>query len=147
METIIFLCNGEARYHTEEGTILNKDLPQKIKKHFLYKNEPYETSWSCGNSRFIKVGSRAYFKRSGNIGSNEPIGFIAAGHVIAAPNDYQLRLVDKGKYSDLSEAYIDDYDGCFAVYIQIDSVVDFDFPLEIRDLKKLHQTSIPRSKF
>lgn len=132
METIIFLCSGEAPYH-------NKDLPERIKDFFLKYEEPYKTQWSCGNSKFIKVGSRAYFKRSGNIGSNEPIGFIAAGHIIAAPKDYQLRLVDKGKYSELSEAYTDDYDGCFAVYIQIDSVVDFELPLEQRYLKQLDQ--------
>ncbi|MEH2238568.1 hypothetical protein [Nostoc sp.] len=137
METIIFLCNGEAEYdHPEKGVIKNMELPGLIKSD-ISSGEYYETPWSCGNSKFIKVGDRAYFKRSGNIG-NEPIGFIAAGYVIAAPKTQQLKHSDK-KYSDLSEAYIFDYAGCFFVCIKIDSVVDFDFPLEQKNLRKLPQ--------
>jgi tetratricopeptide (TPR) repeat protein len=84
------------------------------------------------------VGDRAYFKTSGNI-SNYPHGFIAAGYVIAAPKDDQLKRLDR-KYSDLSEAYLDVYDnGCFSVYIQIDSIVDFNVPLEQKDLKKMSE--------
>jgi hypothetical protein len=103
-------------------------------KSEISSGEYYETSWSCSNYRFIQVGDRAYFQRSGNTG-NEPSGFIAAGHIIAAPKDYQLKVLDSKKYSDLSEAYISDNAGCFFVYIQIDSVVDFDFPLEQKNLK------------
>ncbi|MEH1796807.1 HNH endonuclease [Nostoc sp.] len=107
-------------------------------KSEISSGQYYETSWSCWNSRFIQVGDRAYFQRSGNIG-NEPSGFIAAGHVIAAPEDEQLKLLDRKQYSDLSAAYIS-YDGrCFAVNIQIDLVVDFDFPLEQKDLRRLPQ--------
>ncbi|MBE9005655.1 HNH endonuclease [Fortiea sp. LEGE XX443] len=136
MATIIFLCNGDAEYYTEKRIIPNKDLPEEIKLKFLRNKDYYRTSWSCGNSKFIKVGDRAYFKTSGNIG-NYPNGFIAAGHVIAAPKDDQLKRLDR-KYSDLSEAYLDVYDnGCFSVYIQIDSIVDFNIPLEQKDLKKL----------
>ncbi|MEH2376068.1 HNH endonuclease [Nostoc sp.] len=137
METIIFLCNGEAEYdHPEKGVIKNMELPGLIKSE-ISSGEDYETPWSCGNSKFIEVGDRAYFKRSGNIG-NEAIGFIAAGYVIAAPKAQQLKHSDK-KYSDLSAAYIFDYAGCFFVCIKIDSVVDFDFPLEQKNLKKLPQ--------
>ncbi|MBU7583918.1 MAG: HNH endonuclease [Nostoc sp. TH1S01] len=136
MATIIFLCNPEAEYYTEKEIIPNKDLPKEIKSKFIKAKDYYRTSWSCGNSKFIKVGDRAYFKTSGNTG-NYPNGFIAAGHVIAAPKDDQLKHFDR-KYSDLSEAYLDVYDnGCFSVYIQIDSVVDFNCPLEQKYLKKL----------
>jgi hypothetical protein len=134
METIVFLCNGDAEYYSEKGIIKNRELPNLIKS-VISSGYYYKTSWSCGNSKFIQVGDRAYLQRSGNIG-NQPSGFIAAGYVIAAPEDEQLRLLDS-KYSDLSEAYISDYDGYFAVNIQIDSVVDFDFPLEQKFLKKL----------
>lgn len=137
METIIFLCNGEAKYNSGQGIIKNSKLPGLIKSE-ISSGEYYETSWSCSNSRFIQVGDRAYFQRSGNTG-NEPSGFIAAGHIIAAPKDYQLKVLDSKKYSDLSEAYISDNAGCFFVYIQIDSVVDFDFPLEQKNLKNLPQ--------
>jgi hypothetical protein len=106
METIIFLCNGKAEYdHPEKGVIKNMELPGLIKSK-ISSGEYYETPWSCGNSKFIEVGDRAYFKRSGNIG-NEPIGFIAAGYVIAAPKAQQLKRLEK--YSDLSAAYIFDY--------------------------------------
>ncbi|MGV0102848.1 HNH endonuclease [Nostoc sp. DSM 114167] len=137
METIIFLCNGEAKYNSGQGIIKNSKLPGLIKSE-ISSGEYYETSWSCSNSRFIQVGDRAYFQRSGNTG-NEPSGFIAAGHIIAAPKDYQLKVLDSKKYSDLSEAYISDNAGYFFVYIQIDSVVDFDFPLEQKNLRRLPQ--------
>lgn len=125
METILFLCNVKNRQITSE---INEQI--SLGKY-------YKTSWSCGNSQFIEVGDRAYFTRSGNINSNEPTGFIAAGYVIPAPENQQLKLLDKYKYSNLSAAYIHDDDGCFYVRIKIDSVVDFDFPLEQRYLKKL----------
>ncbi|MBD2195989.1 MULTISPECIES: HNH endonuclease [Calothrix] len=134
METIVFLCNGDAEYYIEKGIIKNRELPNLIKS-VISSGDYYKTSWSCGNSKFIQVGDRAYLQRSGNIG-NQPSGFIAAGYVIAAPEDEQLRLLDS-KYSDLSAAYISDYDRYFAVNIQIDSVVDFDFPLEQKFLKNL----------
>ncbi|MDZ8189604.1 MAG: HNH endonuclease [Nostoc sp. ChiSLP02] len=135
METIIFLCNGEAEYYSEKGIIKNKQLPGLIKS-VISSGNYYITSWSCGNSKFIQVGDRAYLQRSGNI-SNEPSGFIAAGYVIAAPKNEQLKFLDSKKYSNLSAAYLDDYDGYFSIYLQIDSVVDFDFPLEQKELKKL----------
>lgn len=107
METIIFLCNGEAEYYSEKGIIKNKQLPGLIKSVISSVNY-YITSWSCGNSKFIEVGDRAYLQKSGNI-SNEPIGFIAAGYVIAAPKNQQLKVLDSKKYSNLSEAYVFDY--------------------------------------
>lgn len=127
MQTIIFLCN-----------VRNRPITSEINKQISSGNY-YKTLWSCGNSQFIQVGDRAYFTRSGNINSNEPTGFIAAGYVIPASKNDQLKLLDKYKYSNLSAAYIHDDGGCFYVRIKIDSVVDFDFPLEQKDLKKLSQ--------
>ncbi|WP_416235651.1 HNH endonuclease [Nodularia sp. UHCC 0506] len=43
-------------------------------------------------------------------------------YVIPAPENQQLKLLDKYKYSNLSTAYIYDNDGCFYVYIKIDSI-------------------------
>jgi hypothetical protein len=137
METLIFLCNGEADFGTKHGVIENSKLPGLIKTE-IEKGKPYQISWSCWNSRFIQVGDRAYLQRSGNMG-NEPSGFIAAGYVMAAPENEQLRLLNKSKYSDLSAAYVDDYYGRLYVHIEIDSVVDFDFPLEQKYLKKLSE--------
>jgi hypothetical protein len=135
MQTIVFLCNGEADYYNGKVTLKNRELPSLINQEISLGNY-FVTAWSCGNSKFIEVGDRAYFKRTGNMG-NEPTGFIAAGYVIPAPENQQLKLLDKYKYSNLSAAYIYDDDGCFYVYIKIDSVVDFDFPLDQRYLKKL----------
>ena len=101
MQTILFLCN-----------VKNRQITSEINKQISSGNY-YKTSWSCGNSQFIQVGDRAYFTRSGNINSNEPTGFIAAGYIIAAPKNQQLKLLDKYKYSNLSAAYIHDDDGCF----------------------------------
>ncbi|MBW4564302.1 MAG: hypothetical protein KME32_24810 [Mojavia pulchra JT2-VF2] len=134
METIVFLCNGEAEYYSKKGIIKNRELPSLIKS-VISSGDYYRTSWSCGNSKLIQVGDRAYLQRSGNNG-NQPSGFIAAGYVIAAPEDKQSRLFGS-KYTNLSEAYIFDYDGYFAVNLQIDSVVDFDFTLEQKYLKNL----------
>ncbi|MBD2363858.1 HNH endonuclease [Anabaena minutissima FACHB-250] len=125
METIIFLCNST----------INKELPKSLKSEISLGNY-CKFAWSCGNSKFIKVGDRAYLQKTGSVG-NESNGFIAAGHVIAAPENKQLNRLKK--YSVLSEAYFLDDAGCFYVYIQIDSVVDLDFPLEQKYLKTLPQ--------
>lgn len=133
METIVFLCNGDEKHYVEVGGINNSQLPDFIKTK-LSAGSYYITDWSCWNSKFIKVEDRAYLQRSGS----EPRGFIARGKIIAAPEYQQLRL-QGSDYSDLSEAYAFDNDGCFYVYIQLDSVVDFDFPLEQRYLAQLPQ--------
>jgi hypothetical protein len=125
MATIIFLCNSNT----------NRDLPDGIKSKISLGNY-YKLSWSCGNSKFIKVGDRAYFQKTGSVG-NEPSGFIAAGHVIAASENKQLRLRNRSKYPNLSAAYSDVRNERFFVRIQIDSVVNFDVPLEQKYLKNL----------
>lgn len=124
MATIIFLCNSTS----------NRELPSLIKSE-ISSGKYHRLWWSCWNSRFIKVGDRAYLQSSGNVGKN-PSGFIAAGHVIAAPKSQQLKELNSSQYSDLSEAYSDYRAGRFFVYIQIDSVVDFDCPLEQKEVKK-----------
>lgn len=134
METLVFLCNGEEYYDSHIGQIQNKQLPALI-KNVIASGSYYKTEWSAWNSKFIQVGDRAYLTRSGNTGNN-PSGFIAAGHVIAAPENRQLRRLG-GDYSSLSAAYVDDDDGRFFVCIQLDSVVDFDVPLEQKTLAKL----------
>ncbi|MEA5512908.1 hypothetical protein [Nodularia sp. UHCC 0506] len=78
MQTIVFLCNGEADYYTGKVTLKNRELPSLINQE-ISLGSYFETAWSCGNSKFIEVGDRAYFKRTGNMG-NEPTGFIAAGY-------------------------------------------------------------------
>lgn len=133
METLVFLCNGDREYHSGVGIINNSKLPRLIRTK-ISSGSYYITDWSCWNSKFIKVGDRAYLQRSGS----EPSGFIAAGHVIAAPKNEQLKHWDS-KYSDLSEAYAFDDEGCFFVFIQLDSVVDFDFPLRQSYLARLPQ--------
>lgn len=132
MATLVFLCNGDEEYSSEFGPILNNQLPELIKRK-ISAGEPYKTDWSCWNSRFIKVGDRAYLQRSGS----EPSGFIAAGYVVAAPEDQQLRL--DTRYSKLDSAYTFDDEGCFYVCIRLDSVVDFDSPLNQKELAKLPQ--------
>lgn len=89
--------------------------------------------WSCGNTKRIKVGDKAYLVRSGS----NPTGIIASGQVVATPQEYQLR--NDSRYSDLSAAYAAHEDNTYYVYLEFDSVVDFDVPLEQNTLKKLPQ--------
>ncbi len=131
VDIFFFLCNGEEEYDSEVGVIKNSKLPGLIKTK-ISAGEHFKTHWSCSNSKQIEVGARAYLLRTGSA----PRGVIAAGHVIAAPPDKQL--LNKG-YSDLSEAYIDDQGSRLFVYMQFDSVVDFGYPLEQKNLKKLPQ--------
>lgn len=125
METIIFLCNCNS----------NPEFTDSIKTKIALGNYRRLT-WSCGNSKFIKVGDKAYFQKTGSVG-NELSGFIAAGRVIAASENKQLRLRDRSNYGNLSAAYSDVRSGIFYVRIEIDSVVNFEVPLEQKYLKTL----------
>ncbi|MDZ8083393.1 MAG: DUF3883 domain-containing protein [Nostoc sp. DcaGUA01] len=104
MATFIFLCNDDIeigiRHHLEDA-----------KKQITAGNF-WKAPWSSGNSNKIKIGDRAYLKRTGS----KPHGFFAAGKVLAAPKDKQQRVI-----------------------LQIDSVVDFDQPLEQEKLKYMPQ--------
>ncbi|MBD2495812.1 HNH endonuclease [Nostoc sp. FACHB-280] len=136
METLIFLCYREAEYHSKQIIRDSKKLFGLIKSEISSGNS-YILSCNCWNSRFIQVGDRVYLQRSGNVG-NEPSGFIASGYVIAAPKNKQLKFLDS-KYSELSEAYSDAYYEGFFVDIKIDTVVDFDFPLQQKHIEELSQ--------
>lgn len=136
METLIFLCYREAEYYSKQIIRDNKKLFGLIRSEISSGNS-YILSCSCWNSRFIQVGDRAYLQRSGNVG-NEPSGFIASGYVIAAPKNKQLKVLDS-KHSELSEAYSDAYYEGFFVDVKIDTVVDFDFPLQQKHIEELPQ--------
>ena len=131
METLVFLCKGDEHFSIEDGVINNSQLPEVMKRKISTGERYIIDGWSCWNSTFIKVGDRAYLQRSGS----KPTGFIAAGYVIAAPEDKQLRR--SIEYPKLSAAYSEKQESRFYVYIAIDSVVDFDFPLEQKNLAKL----------
>ncbi|UYD31097.1 DUF3883 domain-containing protein (plasmid) [Tolypothrix sp. PCC 7712] len=126
MATFIFLCN-------EDTEIDIRDQIEDAKEQ-IASGEFYDTPWSCGNSTKIKIGDRAYLKRTGN----RPHGFFAAGKVVAAPEGYQLRK--QGEYKHLSEAYLNSFYGnSFMVLLHIDSVVNFDQPLEQEKLRYMPQ--------
>ncbi|MEH2372142.1 protein NO VEIN domain-containing protein [Nostoc sp.] len=104
MATFIFLCNDDIeigiRHHLEDA-----------KKQITAGNF-WKAPWNSGNSNKIKIGDRAYLKRTGS----KPHGFFAAGKVLAAPQDKQQRVI-----------------------LHIDSVVDFDQPLDQQKLKYMPQ--------
>ncbi len=93
---------------------------------------PYDGFWwTAGNTRKIQVGDFFLIQRT-----IKDRGYFASGKVVAAPLEHQLRLANKN-YSDLSEAYINDFNGnSFRVAIEVYSIVDFDYPLEIKILKE-----------
>jgi hypothetical protein len=98
--------------------------------------------WFCSEDRRAEIGDRAYLLRD----CGNPKGIIAAGSVIAAPEDKQLRNTDP-KYSYLSATYIscneyarDEYSRAkyeYNVCLKLDSCVDFDAPLEETVLSQL----------
>ncbi|MEH1766080.1 hypothetical protein [Nostoc sp.] len=90
MKTLIFLCNDNSEI----------DIRDDIKeaKEEITAGEFYYTTWSCGNNTRIEVGDKAYFKRTGS----RPHGFFAAGKVVAALDEWQLRK--QNNYNHLSEA-------------------------------------------
>ncbi|NEU80688.1 DUF3883 domain-containing protein [Nostoc sp. UIC 10630] len=126
MKTLIFLCNENSEIDIRDDI---KDAKQEITA-----GEFYYTTWSCGNNTRIEVGDKAYFKRTGS----RPHGFFAAGKVVAALKEYQLKT--QNEYKNLSEAYLNSFYGnSFMVVVQIDSVVDFDQPLEQEKLRYMPQ--------
>lgn len=71
MKTLIFLCNDNSEID------IRKNIEDAKKQ--IASEEFYDTTWSSGNSTKIKVGDRAYLKRTGS----KPHGFFAAGKVVA----------------------------------------------------------------
>ncbi|MGB6014449.1 MAG: HNH endonuclease, partial [Nodosilinea sp.] len=67
-----------------------------------------------------------------------PTGIIAAGTVVPAPKDEQLRNIGR-QYESLSAAYVNHVGNTFYVCLKLDSVVDFDSPLEQNTLRQLPQ--------
>lgn len=127
MATFIFLCN-----EVEEPDI--REYIEEAKQDFSEECF-YETTWSCGNTRKIQVGDRAFLQRTGSY----PHGFFAAGYVVEAPPEKQLRL-KKSEYANLSPAYFDRFYGnSFMVVLRLEAVVDFDYPLQQVSLKRLPQ--------
>lgn len=134
MKTLIFLCNEDTEID------IRKNIEDAKKQ--IASEEFYDTTWSSGNSTKIKVGDRAYLKRTGS----KPHGFFAAGKVVAASKGYQLREQDE--YNHLSEAYFNSfYRNSFMVVLRIDSIVNFDQPLEQEKLKCMPQFEGANFKF
>lgn len=130
-DTYFFLCNPDWTIDLGDKEIsTNQDLCNSIKAtisngEFAYLN------WSCANTKKIQVGDKAYLVRS----SISPTGIIASGIVVEALEDEQLRNL-ASQYADLSAAYVDHVSNAYYVCLEIDSVVDFDFPLEQKTLKQ-----------
>uniref|UniRef100_B8HN02 TPR repeat-containing protein n=1 Tax=Cyanothece sp. (strain PCC 7425 / ATCC 29141) TaxID=395961 RepID=B8HN02_CYAP4 len=134
VDTYFFLCNPDWKYDFGDGVITTtKEVPARIRS-ILSEGELAYVDWSCANTKRIKVGDRAYLLRSGS----SPTGIIAAGRVVPAFEDEQLRNLDP-RYSDLSAAYVDHIENAYYVCLEFDSVVDFDVPLEQNVLKWLPQ--------
>ncbi|MGF1457472.1 MAG: HNH endonuclease [Leptolyngbyaceae cyanobacterium] len=129
MESYAFLCDPDTEFHLETGgSIDNRRLPDII-KFKLSQGEYFLTDWKCANNKSIQVGDRAYLIKT----NEEPRGFIASGRVVEAPEKHQLR--QSLKFSNLSAAYTSTDGRNYWVYIALDSVVDFDSPLEQKSLK------------
>jgi hypothetical protein len=101
----------------------------------LQQGESLAWTWSCGRVRKIQVGDRIFLQRTGN----PPRGYFASGYTTSAVEEEQLRLQDPA-YQDLSEAYHSSFYGSsFKICFNIDSIVNFDFPLQIDYLQSLPQ--------
>lgn len=134
VDTYFFLCNGDWQFNADNGEInQTKDVPRHVQA-IVSKGEFAYVNWSCANTKRIQVGDRAYLVRSGS----RPTGIIAAGTVVLASKDEQLRNIDS-QYAGLSPAYVNHINNTFYVCLELDSVVDFDFPLEQSTLRKLPQ--------
>ncbi|XGV98793.1 MAG: HNH endonuclease [Leptolyngbya sp. BL-A-14] len=132
VDTYFFLCNPDWTFNLGDGEIsTNQDLCRHIQTT-LSTGEFMYLSWSCANTKRIQVGDRAYLVRS----NSSPTGIIASGIVVEGLEDNQLRNLDS-RYADLSAAYVDHSENTYYVCLEIDSVVDFDSPLEQRTLRQL----------
>lgn len=134
VDIYFFLCNPDWQINFGDGAIsTNQDLCDHI-RNTLSSGEFAYLNWSCANTKKIQVGDRAYLVRS----SSSPTGIIASGVVVEGLEGDQLRNLDP-QYANLSSAYVDHADKTYYVRLQIDSVVDFELPLEQSTLKHLPQ--------
>ncbi|MFO0211331.1 MAG: tetratricopeptide repeat protein, partial [Pseudanabaena sp.] len=125
MVTRIFLCNEQTE--PEIRDFIREAIAE------ISEGEQYIVTWNCGNIQTLKVGDRAYFKRIGS--ANQ--GYFAAGTVVPADREYQLKL-RSARYRELSEAYdIDSQANNFRVWVAWDSCVTFDEPLRTDYLRQL----------
>ncbi|MEH2354997.1 hypothetical protein [Nostoc sp.] len=118
MPTRIFLANPD----------IDVNIPSYIEEAFNdIKNEgECYITWSAGQVKSIKVGDKAYLKKTGK-GKR---GFIAVGEVIKT--EYaEHRLNKLSQYHNYSDAYTQHFFGnCPTVSIRLDEVVSLDSPLE-----------------
>jgi tetratricopeptide (TPR) repeat protein len=127
METIILQCN-------ERNEPDVRDWIKQIREE-LREGESAGWLWSCGKVRKIQVGDRVFLQRTGE----PPRGYFASGYTIAALEEEQLKLQEPA-YEDLSEAYHTTFYGdSFKICFEIETIVDYDSPLEIDYLKQLSQ--------
>ncbi len=125
MVTRIFLCNEQTE--PEIRDFIREAIAD------ISEGEQYIVTWNCGNVQTLKVGDRAYFKRIGS--ANQ--GYFAAGTVVPADREYQLKL-RSARYRELSEAYdIDSQANNFRVWVAWDACVTFDEPLRTDYLRQL----------
>lgn len=127
MDTVILQCNER-----DEPGVRSWILEVQGE---LKEGESLDWTWSCGRVRKIQVGDRIFLQRTGD----PPRGYFASGYTMDASQEEQLRLQNPA-YQDLSEAYHNSfYNNSFKICFKIDSIVNFDFPLEIDYLESLPQ--------
>ncbi|MDZ8080332.1 MAG: hypothetical protein RMX35_14830 [Nostoc sp. DcaGUA01] len=125
MATRIFLANPD----------IDVDIRCYVEEAFddIFRNKaPYYITWSAGQVKSIKVGDKAYLKKTGN-GKR---GFIGAGDVIKAEPEHRLNKLSQ--YHNYSDAYTQHFFGNSpTVLISLKSVVNLDSLLEDSYLLKL----------
>jgi predicted HNH restriction endonuclease len=128
MATIILLCNENY------ALTVRRDIESARRQ--LANGELSGLVWSVGKQQSVKVGDRIYIQRTYTY---PPAGYFAAGRVIPTHPDQQLKLTSK-KYADFDECYSNKpFGGKYLVEVLIDSVVDYDLPLELDSLKQKNE--------
>ncbi|MBV6622244.1 MAG: hypothetical protein KI793_04690 [Rivularia sp. (in: Bacteria)] len=124
METFVLL-------HNELDNDIRECLDET--KNEISKGNLINWDWSCATTKGIKVGDKIFFQRAG-----KPGGYFAYGVAVAADEKDQLRKIKDVRYQDFSETYRKDcYRNGFVIWVEIHSVVDYDYPLEKKKLKAL----------
>ncbi len=128
MATIILLCNENY------ALTVRRDIESARRQ--LANGELSGLVWSVGKQQNVKVGDRIYIQRTN---THPPAGYFATGYVVPAQPGEQLKCTNK-KYADLDDCYRNDFfEGKYLVQLLIDSVVDYDLPLKLSDLKQRHE--------
>lgn len=128
MATIILLCN--------ENYALSIRQNIESARRQLANGELSELPWSVGKQRSVKVGDRIYIQRTNTY---PPAGYFATGYVVSAQPGEQLKRTNK-RYADFDDCYRNEFfEGKYLVQLLIDSVVDYDLPLKLSDLKQRHE--------